>query len=269
MDMRWLDRGEGRLAYEVVGDGPLVVLVCGMGDRRSAWRHVVPALVAAGYRCATLDPRGHGDSDTTFSAYGPDVLAEDILALVGELGGGPAVLVGHSAAAAAAVRAAALQPEKVCSVALVGPVVRDGRGLVFLRLLTQALLLPPWGAWFWGRYYRTLFHAGVPADHEQHMAQIVAQHQDRAHRWATAELGMQSKASCAARAGEVRVPVLALVGDKDPDVNPQAEAQWLQQELRAKVELLPGVGHYPHMEIPEKTVSLLLPFLEEQACRAA
>jgi pimeloyl-ACP methyl ester carboxylesterase len=264
-----LQRGEGSLAYEVTGQGPLVVLVAGMGDQRSAWRLLVPALVAAGYRCATLDPRGHGESDTTFSSYGPDALAEDMLALIAELGGGPAVLVGHSAAAAAAVRAAALRPEAVCGVALMGPVVRDGRGLPVLRLLTQALLLPPWGAWFWGRYYRTLFFAGTPADHDQHVEQLVALHRDRARRWATAELGMQSKAGCTARAGEVKAPVLALVGDKDPDVSPAVEAQWLQQALGASVHLLPGVGHYPHLEIPEQAAALLLSFLAERACRAA
>ena len=51
------------------GAGPLVVAVPGMGDLRSTYRHLAPALVDAGFRVATMDLRGHGDSDTTFNAY--------------------------------------------------------------------------------------------------------------------------------------------------------------------------------------------------------
>ena len=65
----YLDRGEGRIAYDMTGTGPLVVAVPGMGDLRSTYRHLAPALVEAGFRVATMDLRGHGDSDATFSRY--------------------------------------------------------------------------------------------------------------------------------------------------------------------------------------------------------
>ena len=55
---RFLDRGAGRIAYDVIGNGPLVVAVPGMGDLRSTFRHLVPALVDAGFRVATMDLRG-------------------------------------------------------------------------------------------------------------------------------------------------------------------------------------------------------------------
>ncbi|MGC5014370.1 hypothetical protein ACLQ2R_26700 [Streptosporangium sp. DT93] len=38
------------IAYDVTGEGPLVVLAHGMGDSRHSYRFIVPALVAAGYR---------------------------------------------------------------------------------------------------------------------------------------------------------------------------------------------------------------------------
>jgi alpha-beta hydrolase superfamily lysophospholipase len=66
----YLDRPEGRIAYDIDGTGPQVVLVPGMGDLRSAYRFLAPALRDAGYRAACIDLRGHGDSDTTFSSYG-------------------------------------------------------------------------------------------------------------------------------------------------------------------------------------------------------
>ena len=73
----YLSRPEGRIAYDVAGDGPLVVLVPGMGDLRATYRFLAPALREAGYRVACTDLRGHGDSDATFTSYGDAETAGD------------------------------------------------------------------------------------------------------------------------------------------------------------------------------------------------
>src|SRR5450755_2741249 len=119
----YLSRPEGRFGYDVAGDGSLVVLVPGMGDLRAGYRFLAPALRAAGYRIACTDLRGHGDSDATFSSYGDQETADDVTALIGELGG-PAVIVGNSMAAGSAVLAAAQWPGLVSGLVLVGPFVR-------------------------------------------------------------------------------------------------------------------------------------------------
>ena len=82
---RYLSVPGGRIAYDVAGDGPLVLLVPGMGDLRGTYRFLVPALVAAGYRVASTDLRGHGDSDAGFASYGDEETAGDIAALIEEL----------------------------------------------------------------------------------------------------------------------------------------------------------------------------------------
>jgi pimeloyl-ACP methyl ester carboxylesterase len=80
-------RPEGDVAYEVSGSGPLIVCTPGMGDLRTSYRFLAPALVAAGFRVAVMDLRGHGDSAVTFSEYGDRPTAGDIEALIAELGG--------------------------------------------------------------------------------------------------------------------------------------------------------------------------------------
>ena len=108
---RHLDRPDGRVAYDVAGDGPLVVLAPGMGDLRAVYREVAGALLAAGHRVVSTDLRGHGDSDTTFRSSGVQAIADDLTALLEHLGE-PAALVGHSVSAGSA----ALVPDRTrCS----------------------------------------------------------------------------------------------------------------------------------------------------------
>src|SRR5450755_181426 len=120
----YLARPGGRIGYDVAGEGPLVVLVPGMGDLRAGYRFLAPAVRDAGYRVACTDLRGHGDSDTTFASYGDAETADDILALIEQLGG-PAIIVGNSMGAGAGALAAAMEPSLVRGLVLLGPFVRN------------------------------------------------------------------------------------------------------------------------------------------------
>src|SRR3954454_20182198 len=111
-DTQWLDRPGGRIAFDSVGAGPLVVCVPGMGELRSTYRATAPALAAAGHRVVTMDLRGHGDSDATFDAYDAVPTARDLLALIEHLGE-PALVIGNSLGAGSAPWAAAERPDLV------------------------------------------------------------------------------------------------------------------------------------------------------------
>src|SRR4051812_24521967 len=97
----YLTLNEGTIAYDLSGEGPLVVLAHGMGDSRHSYRFVVPALVAAGYRVVNVDLRGCGESSTGWAGYSRTDIAGDLVALVRHLGG-PAVIVGQSISGGAA-----------------------------------------------------------------------------------------------------------------------------------------------------------------------
>jgi pimeloyl-ACP methyl ester carboxylesterase len=91
----FLDVQGGQIAYDVTGQGPLVVLSHGIGDRRQAYRFLAPKLAAAGYRVVSADLRGHGESSMGWASISRTDVAGDLLALIRHLGG-PAVIVGHS-----------------------------------------------------------------------------------------------------------------------------------------------------------------------------
>ena len=91
----FLDVPGGRIAYDVDGSGPLVVLSHGIGVSRQDYRLLAPMLAQAGYRVASADLRGHGESSMGWASITRTDVAGDLLALIGHLGG-PAVIVGHS-----------------------------------------------------------------------------------------------------------------------------------------------------------------------------
>src|SRR3954452_7347628 len=111
------------IAYDLTGEGPLVVLANGMGDSRHAYRFVVPALVSAGYRVADGDIRGTGDSSLGWDGYSRTDIAGDLVALVRHLGG-PAVIMGQSISGGAATIAAATAPDLIAGVIELAPFTR-------------------------------------------------------------------------------------------------------------------------------------------------
>src|SRR3954449_9579000 len=111
------------LAYEVSGQGPLVVLAHGIGDSRHSYRFLAPALAAAGYRVASVDIRGCGDSSLGWDGYSRTDIAGDLIAVVRHLGG-PAVIIGQSISGGAATIAAATAPDLINGVVELAPFTR-------------------------------------------------------------------------------------------------------------------------------------------------
>lgn len=249
-----LTRPEGRLAYDVVGSGPLVVCSPGMGELRSSYRHLVPLLVDRGFRVATLDLRGHGDSDATFSSYDDEALATDLVALVEELGGS-AVLVGNSMGAGASVIAAAEHPELVRGLALVGPFVRNPGAGRLSGALTTALfrvaMTKPWGPAAFMAYYPKWTPGARPDDHDEHTAAVRENLRRPGHWKAFVRTTRTTHAPAEARLDQVRAPAVVVMGTDDVDwPDPAAEARWIGDRLGAEVVMAPGVGHYPQVQAP-------------------
>ncbi|RDV43090.1 alpha/beta hydrolase [Leifsonia sp. ku-ls] len=264
--VRYLQRPEGRISYTVEGQGPLVVAVPGMGDLRSSYRELVPALVAAGYRVAVSDLRAHGDSDTTFREFGDVATARDVIALVEELGG-PAVVLGNSMGAAAAAWAAAERPDLVAGLVFYGPLLRDpamGRAATgLIHLSYRAMFVRPWGAAVWAGYYRKTLNRGRTAPWlDEHVAALRSSLQEPGRLAAFRRLTLQLTHSVVEpRVPEVVAPMLAFLGDLDPDFRDvDAEAAWMESQ-RLRVVRVPEAAHYPHAQRPDVTLPGTLDFL--------
>ncbi|HET7717772.1 MAG TPA: alpha/beta hydrolase [Bauldia sp.] len=267
---RFLDRADGRIAYDDMGNGPLVVLVPGLGDLRGEYRFLAPPVAAAGYRVIAMDLRGHGESSAAWPDYATSAIGSDIAALVRHIDAGPAVIVGTSMGAGAAVVAAADAPEKVAGLILIGPFVRDVPLPASTRLILAVALnlafVGPWGPAAWGAYYASLYRSRKPPDFDAYRTRLVANLREPGRLAALQAMLRSSKADVEPRLDRVSAPALVLMGSADPDFpDPSGEAQLVAHRLRGEVAMIDGVGHYPHAEAPEATVPLVLDFLKRHA----
>lgn len=257
----YLSRPEGRIAYDVAGGGPLVVLVPGMGELRSTYRFLAPAVIAAGYRVACTDLRGHGDSDTTFASYGDVDTASDVSALIEQLGG-PAVIVGNSMGAGAAVLVAAEHPELVSGLVLVGSWVRNGAVGAVQRALFRVMMARPWIATAWKAYMPKLYAGRRPDDFEEYRDRLVANLHGPGYAKAFSLTTRLSHAPVEARLGDVTQPTMIIMGELDPDwSDPALEAAWIGEALHGEVVMVPEAGHYPQSQQPEQTGEAVVRFL--------
>jgi 3-oxoadipate enol-lactonase len=82
--------------YWSVGDpvAPTVVWTHGATLDHDAFAAQVPVLCDAGYRVVSWDLRGHGESQPMGSSFSFGTAADDLIALLDDLGAAGAVLVG-------------------------------------------------------------------------------------------------------------------------------------------------------------------------------
>jgi pimeloyl-ACP methyl ester carboxylesterase len=254
----------GQIAYSEMGEGPLIVCAPSIGDVRAQYRILAPRLAQAGYRVVSIDLRGLGESSTRWDDYSVVGVGQDLLALVRALGGGPAALIGNSMSAGAAIWAAveANRAEEIAGLVLIGPAVH-GEVSGFNQLLYRTLFARPWGPAAWAAYYRTLYPTQKPADFDRYLAALRANLQEAGRMEALTEMMLASKAASEARLSQVTTPTLVVMGSKDPDFkDPAAEAGWVAAQVHGLCEVIPGAGHYPHVEMPDVTLPLILQFLQ-------
>ncbi|WP_433833209.1 alpha/beta fold hydrolase [Actinoplanes sp. CA-015351] len=265
----------GTIAYEVTGDGPLVVLAPGIGNGRDAYRFVVPRLVGAGYRVAVADLRGAGESSAQWPSYSRTDIAGDLIAVIRHLGG-PAVLVGHSISGGAATIAAAQEPALITGVVELAPFTKaqsfklgDLRHSAY-RTGTLRLAGTMLGSLSsWKKYLDVAYPGQKPADWSTNLAGIDAMLREPGRMKALQKMTQTSPADAGAQLGNVRCPVLIIEGSLDPDwADPRAEGEAIVAAIPdglARLEMIDGAGHYPHVQFPDETVALMLTFLTAHA----
>lgn len=117
MTQRTIDHRGCRIAYDVQGQGPPVLLIQGVGVHGDGWRPQVAAL-AERYTCLSFDNRGMGRSQPAGAPISVEQMAEDSKALLDAAGWEAAHVVGHSLGGLVSLHLALSAPERVRSLSL-------------------------------------------------------------------------------------------------------------------------------------------------------
>jgi pimeloyl-ACP methyl ester carboxylesterase len=260
------------IAYDVTGEGPLVVLAHGMGDSRHSYRFVAPALAAAGYRVANVDIRGCGDSSLGWDGYSRTDIAGDLVALVRHLGG-PAVIIGQSISGGAATIAAAAAPDVISGVIELAPFTRKQSvavgGLFRVKRhraasiqLGMTMLLGSRSAW---KKYLDLAYPTKPADWAGELDRIDTTMGESGRMEVLQAMCKSAPTDAGAQLPNVTCPVLVIEGGLDPDwADPHAEGEKIIADLPpglGELAVLADAGHYPHAQTPDEVIALAVPFL--------
>ena len=107
--------------YFTMGDGPLVLCMHGFPDHAYTYSALLPELAAAGFRGVAPFMRGYAPTHAAPDGrYQSVLLCQDVVALIDALGADRAFLVGHDWGAQAVYGAAVLAPERVIKMVTLG-----------------------------------------------------------------------------------------------------------------------------------------------------
>jgi pimeloyl-ACP methyl ester carboxylesterase len=256
---RFAPRQSKDISYREAGAGAALVLLHGIGSSSASWLFQLESL--AGYRLIAWDAPGYGASAfLSIAEPRPADYAQALHQFLERLLLKDVVLVGNSLGCLMAGAYAAMHPERVRSMLLVGPA--GGYGDLADREAKRAERL------------RQLDELGPEGLAEQRSPSLVAKGSPplalELVRWSQRRVrpqGYRQAVHClaqgqlAADARRYGKKVLVACGAEDV-VTPEAGCKAIARAFpRSEYRTLPGIGHAPHVEAPELINELIAAFV--------
>jgi magnesium chelatase accessory protein len=264
---RFLLAGGLRWHAQVMGSGPTLLLLHGSGAATHSWRDLAP-LLASDFRVVAPDLPGHGFTQTPDGAgLSLQGMARAVAALLAALQVEPALIVGHSAGAAIALRLRLGQPAGAAGgvVSLNGALrpFPGAAGHIFPALARLLFLNPlaiqmfAWRAGQPGAVERLIKSTGSTIDAaglDQYGRLLrTTGHIDGA-------LGMMAHwdlVPLQADLPAVPGPVTLVATGRDRAVPPEVAREAQARMPGARLIELPDLGHLAHEEAPERIAAII------------
>jgi pimeloyl-ACP methyl ester carboxylesterase len=259
----FLETNGARIAYDVTGDGPAVVLVHAGVANRSMWDDQVAVLKDA-YRVIRYDTRGFGETETDAVAFSNRA---DIGALLDALGEASAHLVGLSRGGQIALDFALEFPDRVRSLTVAAGGVGGYESPAELPAETWEPVEAMWKQKEWEALsdWETAFWADGPGQPADRVPEI----RRRVHGWilenyrAEKEEGEPQPLDPPAetRLGDLRAPLLVMLGTLDEPSTTDAMRHLASSVSGAQLEEFES-AHMINLEHPERFNRVLREFLD-------
>jgi 3-oxoadipate enol-lactonase len=249
-------------AFTVLGAGPTVLMLHGIGGGHLSFAPQVETLASSGYRAVAWDMPGYGRS-APIEPYNFKGLAQSCIALIEALKCGEVVLLCHSMGGMVAQEVMARRPELVSKLVLCGTSPSFGKADGEWQREFIAQRTAPLDA---GRTMAELAEALVP--------QIVgpgslpegvrlATHCMSLVPASTYRRALEALVTFDRRANlaRIQVPTLVVAGEHDPNAPPSMMKRMADAIARSTYLEMRGIGHLQNLESPAEFDRLLLNFL--------
>ncbi|CAN5378744.1 alpha/beta fold hydrolase [soil metagenome] len=284
-NLQYLELHGNRVAYYDVGprDGhETLLLIHGMAGSSATWRSVLPQL-SRQYRVIAPDLLGHGGSDKPRGDYSLGAFAVWLRDLLDELGVMRATIVGQSLGGGIAMQFGYQHRDRTERLVLIGSGGLGPELNWVLRLLSTPgaeFVLPavaPQPVLSVGNSIRSwLSSAGIHSPRGGEMWSAYSSLADRDTRQAflrTLRSVVDHRGQAVSALNRLhltaQVPVLFIWGDSDRII-PVAHGYAAHEALPgSRLEVLPGVGHFPHAEAPREVSEILEDFILTSDRRSA
>jgi pimeloyl-ACP methyl ester carboxylesterase len=230
-----------KIWYATFGRGEAVVMLHGGLANSNYWGHQVRALQTH-YRLIVMDSRGHGRSSRNEQAYGYDLMASDVLALMDHLKIEKAAIVGWSDGAIIGLDIAMHHPERVTKLFAFAAnsdpsgVADIAKSDVFNAYVARA-----------GEEYKRL--SPTPGEYKAFVDQITKMWETQPN-WTDADLA------------KIKVPTWIVDADHDEAIKRENTEFMAAHIPGAGLLLQPNVSHFSFMQDPEKFTDDVRHFLE-------
>ena len=276
-ELKYLELHGDRLAYQDEGQGDAILLLHGMAGSSQTWRSVIRPL-SRKYRVIAPDLLGHGSSAKPRSDYSLGAFAVLLRDLLDELGVARATIVGHSLGGGVAMQFVYQHPDYCERLVLIGS---GGLGPDVgwtLRLLSAPgaeLIMPiiaPQPVLTAGEKVRSWFaKMGIESPRGGEIWNAYSSFSDAETRQAflrtlRSVVDYRGQAVSALNRLNVRadIPIMAIWGERDAIIPVQHAYAALEARPDARIEVMPGVGHFPQVERPTEVVDLIDDFITSQ-----
>jgi 2-succinyl-6-hydroxy-2,4-cyclohexadiene-1-carboxylate synthase len=260
-----------RWEVRVRGTGMPLLLLHGFTGRGTAWGAHATAF-GRRFRVIVVDLPGHGRSGTPRDPRRASVerSADDLATILDRLAASPAHVLGYSLGARVALRLAIAYPRSVRRLVLESPSagIADPAARAARRAADEAraerLERDGIEAFVaeWEREPVFASHAAMPAARIARLHSVRLSNRPSGLAASLRGAGQGVMDPLGVRLREVSVPSLAITGALDPAGC--ARATDIASAIPgARLEVIEGAGHTPHLETPQRFRTLAIDFLEE------
>lgn len=243
--------------YKIAGEGPAVLVLHGWGGSSDSWLAFQKILAEEGYKVIVLDFPGFGKSITPPEPWDLQDYTNFVLDFTDKLGLEQFFLIGHSFGGRISIKFVIRHPEKVKKLILC-----DSAGIKPKPGFKTLIIF--WMAWL-GNAIFTPKHFIRFKDAARNFFYAFLRNKDyvKANGTMKETIKRVLREDLLSELPQIKIKTLIVWGAVDRMVPLKYAHIFKEKIANSELEIIPKIGHSPHLEVPKKLNEIALKFLKQ------